>query len=486
MDFVDQHRRHRRQPAAERDRVGADPARGRPAQPRQRRRPGYSSGDPFCAALRAGLIADADAPANYTGVQDFDDYIEGGAPQFYDPDAPSGRVRRLARATRADGPRPAAVRGRRPRRPLLRRASATTTRSCRATPPRTRAYEDGRDRLREADVAGRHRPGQPPGGARRRLDTRPTCAIVAARATRPSSGSCRPTRSASSSPRSSTRTSSAPGAQADGHGFGFVDPAEEAASAGAAGYYSWSPKPGVRFIALDTRLRGRRDRPLGRRQHRRPAVPVARGPSSRRRRAADELVVLFSHHAIPSLTADVPDELRRPCTGADSHGHDDNPGCDLDPRDSTPIHLGADMEELLPEYPHVIAWVAGHSHVNSDRAAPEPGRAAASGASASPPRPTGRSRPACSSSSTTTTARSRSSARSSTTPAPRPPRPPARPRRASATPTSPRSAARSPPTTRRAAIGTGEGDADDRNVELLVADPRPGPVRTRPSSLPRT
>ena len=30
--------------------------------------------------------------------------------------------------------------------------------------------------------------------------------------------------------------------------------------------------------------------------------------------AADELVVLFSHHAIPSLTADVPDELAPPCT----------------------------------------------------------------------------------------------------------------------------------------------------------------------------
>ena len=32
--------------------------------------------------------------------------------------------------------------------------------------------------------------------------------------------------------------------------------------------------------------------------------------------AADELVVLFSHHAIPSLTANVPDELAAPCLGA--------------------------------------------------------------------------------------------------------------------------------------------------------------------------
>jgi hypothetical protein len=75
-------------------------------------------------------------------------------------------------------------------------------------------------------------------------------------------------------------------------------------------------------------------------------------------------VILFSHHAIPSLTADVPDEAAPPCTGADSHGHDSNPGCDVDPRSSTPIHLGDDLVDLLHRYPNVIAWIAGHSHVN--------------------------------------------------------------------------------------------------------------------------
>ena len=40
--------------------------------------------------------------------------------------------------------------------------------------------------------------------------------------------------------------------QADGHGFGFVDGAENAATGGHAGYYSWSPRSGFRFIALDT------------------------------------------------------------------------------------------------------------------------------------------------------------------------------------------------------------------------------------------
>ena len=82
------------------------------------------------------------------------------------------------------------------------------------------------------------------------------------------------------------------------------------------------------------------------------------------RRARDELVILFSHHAIGSLTSDVPDEDAPACTVADPHGHDVNPGCDVDPRDSTPIHLGDDMVALLHRYPHVIAWIAGHSHVN--------------------------------------------------------------------------------------------------------------------------
>ena len=35
-------------------------------------------------------------------------------------------------------------------------------------------------------------------------------------------------------------------------------PGRGAASGGAAGYYSWSPQPGIRFIALDTVSRGRR------------------------------------------------------------------------------------------------------------------------------------------------------------------------------------------------------------------------------------
>ncbi len=162
------------------------------------------------------------------------------------------------------------------------------------------------------------------------------------------------------------------GTQADGHGFGLVDAAEETASGGSAGYYSYIPKPGFRFISVDTISEAGVIGPSADGNVDDPQFKWLEGELAEAT-AADELVVLFSHHAIPSLTADVPDELAPPCTGPDSHGHDANPGCDIDPRSSSPIHLGADLEQLLFKYPHVVAWVAGHSHVNSVEPHANPG-----------------------------------------------------------------------------------------------------------------
>ncbi|MDX6698660.1 MAG: hypothetical protein QOE65_2057 [Solirubrobacteraceae bacterium] len=160
------------------------------------------------------------------------------------------------------------------------------------------------------------------------------------------------------------------GRQADAHGFAYVDPAELAASNGAAGYYSWSPAPGFRFIAMDTVSEGG------------VAGPSADGnlddPQFRwierqlqQATARDELVVLFGHHPVRSLTANVPDETPPQCTTPGPH--DPNPGCDLDPRDSQPIHLGADLVKLMERYPHAIAYVAGHTHENKVTAFPRPG-----------------------------------------------------------------------------------------------------------------
>jgi len=167
------------------------------------------------------------------------------------------------------------------------------------------------------------------------------------------------------------------GSQADGHGFGYIDPGQEAASKGAAGYYSWSPTPGMRFIALDTVAEaGTIVTPTG---HFTadgniddPQFKWLRGQLEAAT-AAKELVVLFSHHAPESLSADAPDELAPPCLLPNpSLGHDVNAGCDLDPRNSQPIHLEADTVELLHEFPDVIAWVSGHSHLNKVDAFADP------------------------------------------------------------------------------------------------------------------
>jgi metallophosphoesterase (TIGR03767 family) len=154
------------------------------------------------------------------------------------------------------------------------------------------------------------------------------------------------------------------GSQADDHGFAFVDPTQNTASNNAASYYAWNPKPGLRFVALDTvseggvigiSAEGNLDDPQW--QWLQGQIATAE--------AADELVVVFGHHPVRSLTAQVPDEIAPPCTIADGHGHDVNPGCDLDPRVSLPIHLGADLGTLLSAHPNVIAYVTGHTHENN-------------------------------------------------------------------------------------------------------------------------
>jgi metallophosphoesterase (TIGR03767 family) len=153
------------------------------------------------------------------------------------------------------------------------------------------------------------------------------------------------------------------GTQRDAHGFGFVESRQNRASRGTASYYSWDPKPGVHFIGLDTiseggviaaSAEGNLDDP----QYQWLAGDIATAE------AAGKLIVVFAHHPIRSLTANVSDETAPRCTRNDSHGHDVNPGCDADPRTSTPIHLGADVQGLFNAHPHVIAYVTGHTHEN--------------------------------------------------------------------------------------------------------------------------
>lgn len=162
------------------------------------------------------------------------------------------------------------------------------------------------------------------------------------------------------------------GAQGDAHGFDFIDPVEKAASNDQASYYSWNPKPGLRFIVLDTVSEsgllvspGSDGSPAG-------------GESGNidnpqwlwlerelaRAEAANELIVLFGHHNIETLRQATPDEVS-PCSGIERFGHDRlNPSCDRDPRPSTPLHDGQDLRDLLLAHPNAIAYVAGHTHEN--------------------------------------------------------------------------------------------------------------------------
>jgi len=153
------------------------------------------------------------------------------------------------------------------------------------------------------------------------------------------------------------------GTQADAHGFGLVSSAENTASNGAASYYAWDPKPGVRFIALDTiseggliaaSSNGNIDDP----QYRWMTNEINAAE------AANKVIVLFGHHPVRSLNAAVADESAPVCTTNDSHGHDRNPGCDRDPRSSLPIHLGGELASLLNTKRHVVAYVTGHTHEN--------------------------------------------------------------------------------------------------------------------------
>ncbi|MEA2142159.1 MAG: hypothetical protein QOI64_589, partial [Solirubrobacteraceae bacterium] len=157
--------------------------------------------------------------------------------------------------------------------------------------------------------------------------------------------------------RPTYRALHATGRQGDAHGFGFVDRAELVASRGQASYYAFTPKPGLRMIAINTvaegdviNSNGNLDEPQFR-WLRREIV------AAEQRR---ELIILFGHHPIGSLTNPALDEDAGDCALRAVTG----PGCDLDPRSSRPLRFGADLRALALAHPNVVAYVAGHIHEN--------------------------------------------------------------------------------------------------------------------------
>ena len=169
------------------------------------------------------------------------------------------------------------------------------------------------------------------------------------------------------------------------HGFGFVDPKQNDKSNGAAEYYAFT-KNHIRFIAIDTNAEGgdasgNVDDP----QYNWVKKQLKKAKKN------DMLAVAFSHHPLRSQTATSPTRTHRPASPEDSQ-------CDLDPRDSTPLHLGLkgdeSMKKLFLKFPNFIAYVVGHIHENEITPYEKGNGRAGSGRSPRRPRSTGRSRAA--------------------------------------------------------------------------------------------
>jgi metallophosphoesterase (TIGR03767 family) len=142
-----------------------------------------------------------------------------------------------------------------------------------------------------------------------------------------------------------------------GHGFSKTPRKELRASRGSASYYSFSPKKGLRFVSLDTVAEGGGQ--SGNVDD--PQYKWLRG-ELRIAKRKHQLVVVFGHHPLGSMTNTRADEKAGKCDPPDE------PGCDRDPRRSTPIHRGLagrkTVRALLAGTPNVIAYVAGHTHAN--------------------------------------------------------------------------------------------------------------------------
>ena len=319
------------------------------------------SAHPSCAGFPPNPANLAEAP-RYTGVQDYDDYDEGANPYFYDPDSPQ--------AAWADWP---AYPGLMDRAQLPFQAAGLDVPSY-----VTNGNHDG---LVQGNENGEAAFEDIATGCFKALGTTasfsgldPSVLLL------PSAGMLVPP-----DPlrrfvdKRQIKAEYAANGQSNAHGYEFVDEDENINSNFSASYYAWDPPeaPGFRFISIDTlseggiveqSANGNLDDPQFQWLERELQFASA----------SDKLIVLFGHHPIRSLNSNAPDEAAGPCTGTNhAHGdtpeHDQNPGCDIDPRSSEPLHFGEPgqgpptdetVSELLTRFPHVIAYVAGHTHEN--------------------------------------------------------------------------------------------------------------------------
>ena len=297
--------------------------------------PNSGTDTPACAA---GPIPAGEA-GRYTGVQDYDDYAETDA--FYDPDQPIGRWSEW------------------PRYPgLMDRAQQPFDAAGLSVP--SYVTLGNHDRLAQGNQwanAGFERIAT---GCTKPFAEFPLGSLTpSALATSPDRVAAVPPDPARAYVDNPTlRALHATGRQDDAHGFGYVDKTELEASRGAASYYAWNPRPDLRFISINTVSEGGIAGISDKGNLDDPQFQwLARELSAAG--AAGQLVVVFAHHPIASMTAQTPDEAAPPCGSGTER--DPNAGCDMDPRDSRPIRLGGEVRDLFLANPSVVAFVAGHT-----------------------------------------------------------------------------------------------------------------------------
>lgn len=128
-----------------------------------------------------------------------------------------------------------------------------------------------------------------------------------------------------------------------GHGF------DEEAAATGRGYYSFRIAPGVTGIAMDSTNRaGFTEGSIGDEQWRWLKATLRAGSSTywdwgfkHQHSVEDEYFVLFSHHTSGSMSNIL-----------------------LDPAKPEIRHAGFELLRMLHDFPNVLAWVNGHTHVN--------------------------------------------------------------------------------------------------------------------------
>jgi metallophosphoesterase (TIGR03767 family) len=153
------------------------------------------------------------------------------------------------------------------------------------------------------------------------------------------------------------------------HGFGYVSKKQLKASNKQATYYAFT-RGKFRIIMLDTNAEGggsegNIDNPqykwLAKQLDKYSTAEVVKGKIRRDSGKKNKLIIISSHHTLETMANPTPDEAAGKCDPK-------VPGTDCDPRNSRPLHFGLkgkkNLKQLLLRYPNVVAYVNGHTHHN--------------------------------------------------------------------------------------------------------------------------